>query len=156
METTMKIFSLIYPFEGRDWHLSETSSSEPHYVGSFLNCGPCCHLKDLVKTEHLVPLNDLSVGNSFLPVLDNLGHIYMGHISKAWTAADLSLGRTPCDPPRTWEQEGLVRSCYKAICHSVPSLPRRLSWDSFSLLPGLWLRLSASPPYSTTADYKKA
>lgn len=60
-------------------------------MDSFQKGGPCGHLKDLVKIELLVPLGNLSVGNSFMSVLDNLAYIYIGYIGEA----NLSLRRTP-------------------------------------------------------------
>lgn len=53
--------------------------------------------------------------------------------AKGWTAANLSLGGMPYDPPRTGEGGRLVSSCWEPVFHSPPYLPWRLSGHSFSL-----------------------
>lgn len=57
---------------------------------------------------------------------------------QVFTSGDLSLGKMPHNPLRTWENGRLGRSCYKAISHPPFYLSSRLLWDNFLLPPRFW------------------
>ena len=64
--------------------------------------------------------------------------------SEASTAANLSLGRMPSDPPGTREHEGLPRSCYEAISHSHCYLPWEAVMRQFLVTSWVLIRCEAS------------